>query len=236
PESEQILNYYYNKRKKGQELIFPIFDIRIIKRGIKKEILTRYDWYRDQLNRGLKTLCELAELPEKITSYEIRRIWGEHAKEEGVDASIIKDSYGHQKQEMTDGYTRLHPVDVIANTNEMLVTGFVDIFNNIDVPEAKAQPKKAKPKKSPPSLPASADKLKQKSKKESSGSKEIGLDTQITIADETLSVEDYILELLPDYTDGDAIFINKLTMKIIATTELKNARQVKGLIEEFLER
>jgi len=49
-----------------------------------------------------------------------------------------------------------------------------------------------------------------------------------------LSVEDYILELLPDFTDGDTIFTNNLTMKIIATSEIKDARRVKGLLEEFL--
>lgn len=77
---------------------------------------------RRRLNKNLKTIAELLEIPE-FTIYSARHTWATLSKIKGVPTAVIQEGLGHQTESITQAYLSSFENEVVDGYNEMVFEG-----------------------------------------------------------------------------------------------------------------
>lgn len=110
PQLKALINKYKNKG----EYLLPI---------IKENNQPPYNQYRaglQQLNKSLKLISGILNLPQLLTSYVARHTWATTAKRSGIPISVISESMGHHSERTTNIYLASLDTNVIDKANEYL--------------------------------------------------------------------------------------------------------------------
>ena len=75
------------------------------------------------VNKSLKTIAEMAELPVTLTTYVTRHTWATIAKSKNVPVNVISDALGHDSVTTTQIYLASIDSSIIDNANEVVVGG-----------------------------------------------------------------------------------------------------------------
>ncbi len=111
----EILNIYL-KGKKAEDYIFPV-----IKRDDPAKQEREINWERQRYNRGLKTIQELCEIEQKLTTYVSRHSFATQAMLHNVPLEAISAMLGHSKLNTTQVYLKSLPTTILDDYNERLI-------------------------------------------------------------------------------------------------------------------
>ena len=112
----QILNIYL-KGKKKSDYIFPV-----IKRESPAIQEREISWERQRYNRGLKTIGELCEIEQKLTTYVSRHSFATQAMLNDVPLQAISAMLGHSKLNTTQIYLKSLPNNILDDYNQQLIS------------------------------------------------------------------------------------------------------------------
>jgi len=99
--------------------IFPILDTS--KHITPTQIDNRIHKVITRVNRDLKKIGELAELPIPLTTYVARHTFANVLKNGGVSTTVIKEAMGHSSESVTQIYLDSFGNDLIDNAMEALL-------------------------------------------------------------------------------------------------------------------
>ena len=77
---------------------------------------------RHRLNKNLKTIAGLLEIPE-FTIYSARHTWATLSKTKGLPTAVIQEGLGHQTESITQAYLSSFGNEVVDGYNEMVFQG-----------------------------------------------------------------------------------------------------------------
>ncbi len=100
PKAKEIANYYLSVQT--DKYIFPIYSETAHKTAQQKA--NRLHKVLQRVNKNLKTIAEMAKIPETLTTYVARHSAATILKREGISTSKIKDLLGHETEEITQVY------------------------------------------------------------------------------------------------------------------------------------
>lgn len=87
-----------------------------------KDERKQYESALRRVNKSLKTIAEMAELPVTLTTYVTRHTWATIAKSKNVPVNVISDALGHDSVSTTQIYLASIDSSVIDNANELVVS------------------------------------------------------------------------------------------------------------------
>ena len=237
-EAHGILKYYYNLSESKHRTIFPIFSDKVLDWNDSERIWTRYEYRLKKLNQAMRMMCQMSQLDEIISAYDIRRIWGEHGKEENVEGSIIKDAYGHTKMEITDKYTRVHTVEIIADTNNRLVQGkyLIDPVAGRKKTGTESAVKISGTKVNEPLAKERViDVIQETSSSKISDRIVLQDNISITLGKEKIkkSVDQFIISSLPFVLKDGKVNRSKLIIKFITETNVSSSELIAEYVDTF---
>ena len=85
-----------------------------------KDERKQYESALRRVNKSLKTIAEMAELPVTLTTYVTRHTWATIAKSKNVPVNVISDALGHDST--TQIYLASIDSSIIDNANELVVS------------------------------------------------------------------------------------------------------------------
>lgn len=88
-----------------------------------KDERKQYESALRRVNKSLKTIAEMAELPVTLTTYVTRHTWATVAKSKNVPVNVISDALGHDSVTTTQIYLASIDSSIIDNANEVVVGG-----------------------------------------------------------------------------------------------------------------
>lgn len=88
-----------------------------------KDERKQYESALRRVNKSLKTIAEMAELPVTLTTYVTRHTWATIAKSKNVPVNVISDALGHDSVTTTQIYLASIDSSIIDNANEVVVGG-----------------------------------------------------------------------------------------------------------------
>lgn len=86
-----------------------------------EEPLKQYRRRHILVNRHLKKVCELAGVPQSISTYVARHSWATAAKSQGIPVGVISSGLGHTKEETTLIYLASIDSTAIDDANDILI-------------------------------------------------------------------------------------------------------------------
>lgn len=104
----------YNELTDPNTYVFPII------KDEKGDIFWQYRKGLEMINRKLKTIGELANLPIPLTTYVSRHSWATIAKREGVPTAVISEGLGHETERTTQIYLDSFENDVLDDANDLI--------------------------------------------------------------------------------------------------------------------
>ena len=107
----------YRRHKTGQQL-----QVKIIRQIPGKDERKQYESALRRVNKSLKTIAEMAELPVTLTTYVTRHTWATIAKSKNVPVNVISDALGHDSVTTTQIYLASIDSSIIDNANELVVS------------------------------------------------------------------------------------------------------------------
>ena len=87
-----------------------------------KDERKQYESALRRVNKSLKTIAEMAELPVTLTTYVTRHTWATIAKSKNVPVNVISDALGHDSVTTTQIYLASIDSSIIDNANELVVS------------------------------------------------------------------------------------------------------------------
>lgn len=88
-----------------------------------KDERKQYESALRRVNKSLKTIAEMAELPVTLTTYVTRHTWATIAKSKNIPVNVISDALGHDSVTTTQIYLASIDSSIIDNANEVVVGG-----------------------------------------------------------------------------------------------------------------
>lgn len=128
----------YRRRKTGQQLFIKYeecmneiimkynntdseYILPILKTGTGNETRKQYIYAAHNINRNLKTLGKLLELPVPLTMYVARHSWASIAKNSNIPLSIISEGMGHDSEKTTRIYLATLDNHGIDDANSLII-------------------------------------------------------------------------------------------------------------------
>ncbi len=88
-----------------------------------KEARIQYESALHNVNKSLKTIAEMIDLPVKLTTYVSRHAWATIAKSQNVPINVISDALGHDSIATTQIYLASIDASIIDQANELVISG-----------------------------------------------------------------------------------------------------------------
>ena len=88
-----------------------------------KEGRKQYESALRRENKALKTIAEILELPDPLTTYVTRHTWATIAKSKNIPVNVISDALGHDSVTTTQIYLASIDSSTIDDANELVVSG-----------------------------------------------------------------------------------------------------------------
>jgi site-specific recombinase XerD len=101
PASEILKFYKRNYPHSETDFIFPILNHS---HETAKSIDYRVDKVLKQVNKDLKTIGEMANIKEKLTTYVARHSYATNMRNSGISVSVISKAMGHDSEKTTEIY------------------------------------------------------------------------------------------------------------------------------------
>lgn len=86
-----------------------------------KEERRQYESTLHNVNKSLKTIAKMINLPIKLTTYVARHAWATIAKSKNVPVNVISDALGHDSIATTQIYLASIDTSVIDRANELII-------------------------------------------------------------------------------------------------------------------
>ena len=86
-----------------------------------KDERKQYESALRRVNKSLKTIAEMAELPVTLTTYVTRHTWATIAKSKNVPVNVISDALGHDSITTTQIYLASIDTSTIDRANELII-------------------------------------------------------------------------------------------------------------------
>jgi len=112
--AQEILEHYLNTDKESPYLLTILTETG-------EKVHTQYKSTLRKLNRHLKTLAEILEMEETLTSYVARHSWATAAYHIGVPTTIIGAAMGHKTEEVTRIYLASFDTETLTYANRMVM-------------------------------------------------------------------------------------------------------------------
>lgn len=119
PPAIEILNHYHSTDKQSPYLLSLI-------RNNTEDATTQYRSLLRKFNRHLKTLAEILEIKENLTSYVARHSWATAAYHIGVPTTIISEAMGHKTEEVTRIYLAAFNTETLAYANRLIWEALIE--------------------------------------------------------------------------------------------------------------
>lgn len=87
----------------------------------KKDARRQYMNALYTINRHLKMIGKMAQLPQPLTMYVARHSWASAAKEKNIPISVISEAMGHDSETTTQIYLASLNVSEIDNANHLII-------------------------------------------------------------------------------------------------------------------
>ena len=110
---EEIINRYSNK---DSPYLLPV----IIRPG--RDERKQYETALRRVNKSLKIITEMIQLPVTLTTYVSRHAWATIAKSKNVPVNVISDALGHDSITTTQIYLASIDSTVIDRANELIIS------------------------------------------------------------------------------------------------------------------
>ena len=114
---QEIVDVYHVE---GKKYFFPLFNTFSSKDGVDKDAACTV--WRNKINRDLKTLVKLLNLPNPISLSTARHSWAAVANSNGIPLNVISKGLGHSSEKETKYYIASLNCGVVDNANSKILS------------------------------------------------------------------------------------------------------------------